>query len=89
MWYEVVHVPNLCEGNDRMAGLINHNKSVISIDSGMSTQAEHEVILHEALHSMLLQTRTELEDDRIDTLAYQLYGFIRENPKLIISIIKK
>jgi Zn-dependent peptidase ImmA (M78 family) len=88
IYYKLTYCSVVDEDGNKMAGLANHNEAEIKIDDSLSEQAGRQTLLHEVLHAMLLQTGTSMSESRIDALAFQLYGFIRENHALIQEIME-
>jgi hypothetical protein len=87
--YELVRVTGLHDQDEKLNGQCNHQDKQIEIDGELVGQTLYQVILHEVIHSMLLQIgHNDLGEEFVDPLAFQLYGFIRDNPKLMEEIAR-
>lgn len=88
MWYKFVSTPNLRDGDMKLDGQSRHTEKKIVVDAALTGQTKQQTILHEVIHAMLVQLAEDQDESFVDSLSYILYGFIRDNPKLIADMQK-
>lgn len=63
-------------------GHITYGDCTIRINSRLCPQMRHQVLWHEVIHGILSVSGLELEEEKVDILAYGLMRFRQDNPEL-------
>ena len=76
--YNVEQKPGLA-ANRNLFGEISFMEQVISIDSSLKEDKQHETLLHEIIEALNNHHELELEHHKISTLAVGLFQVLRDN----------
>ena len=85
--YRLIYTPVISQGEAK-AGEIDHFKSTIKICSELTDDHKKIVLLHEALHAILMQLGFYEEHDNenlICSLSTSIYQLIKDNESLFAS----
>ena len=70
------------DGGKKLDGHIKYSECEIEIDGKLSGQAAKQVVWHEALHGLVVMLGQEMEESKIDALAYGIMQVLRDNEYL-------
>ena len=63
-------------------------KLEILINKDMPPDIQGSTLIHELLHMIADMNSLKITEQQVDTMSLGIYSFIKENPKIIDSIIK-
>lgn len=75
--------------DEDVAGKLSTNLSRIVVDSNLSPQRSAFVLLHEAIHAILIHGQVDLgeaEESAVDIIAMGVLALIRDNPDVVREI---
>jgi hypothetical protein len=90
--FKVKEEVDMTTGDQKLDGDINYPEQVIRIERNNKVQIKDMVLLHEMMHGLFtLGVNREMGNDEvfIMVLSHQLYGMIRDNPKVFIDIAQR
>ena len=71
------------DNNQKLNGMIRHSRSRITIDGELSRQVKQQVLWHEVLHAILMQTGFDDQDERmLDCLSHGIMGVLLHNREM-------
>ena len=85
MVYRIEVVDGLHDRGEHLFGDVNHGECVIRLEGRHSSQQTVQTLLHEIVHTLLLQSgrpRQEGDEGLVDSLAYGLMAVFQDNPAL-------
>ena len=63
-------------------------KLEILINNSMPPDIQGSTLIHELIHMIADMNSVKITEQQVDTISLGVYSFIKENPKMIDSIIK-
>lgn len=78
------------EDHRRLDGKIRFGSALLHVEAMLGHQARMQTIMHEVVHEIRNQAGgPRMSETQIDQWAYLLYGFIKDNPKLMAALMDK
>ena len=81
--YAVQLIQDLKRGNRKLDGHISHNETTIKLEAVMSPQAQTQVLWHEILHGIAMQSNLDLSEQEVDVLSFGVYQVLKDNPDVV------
>lgn len=88
--YPVRLIEGLRDGDQKLNGWFIDSACEIRVESALQAQLKRVCVIHEALHAMATQmANQDIAEAHIATLAYGIYGLLRDNPALVAWLMEE